>query len=139
MPEQTRTGHRESQGSVIDMSTRQTMSVPEVAKALKKSRATIERAINDGTMPVPLLEGLGKRRRFARVAVEAYLAQLEMVTYDAMALPELAKVLGIGRTQLSEMVKKGQSPVPPLDVFGGAPTFSRIAVEAYLKGEQLSA
>jgi predicted DNA-binding transcriptional regulator AlpA len=60
-------------GSVIDMSTRQTMTVPQVALVLGMSRAKLDQLIVTGECPIPLLPGLGKRRRFATVAVAAYL------------------------------------------------------------------
>lgn len=48
-----------------------------------------------------------------------------------LTVAELAEVLGVGRTQVYEMVQTNSSPVPPIRV-GRKILFSRWAVESFL-------
>ena len=49
------------------------LTIRELAGVLRCSERTIKRRMRDGVFPIPSLQGLDKRTRFAKVAVARYL------------------------------------------------------------------
>jgi predicted DNA-binding transcriptional regulator AlpA len=52
----------------------QLLSVVQLAEILGISDDTIYDQLTEDTFPIPLCEGIGRRKKFARVQVERYLA-----------------------------------------------------------------